>query len=67
MRVLKITTLAAFLTLGAVGGMGAFVTEANAQATCRAKCGEEEAACLKRTSNKSQCGGKAQACMSKCK
>lgn len=42
-------------------------TDAMAQATCRARCTDEEQACLKRTSNKSQCGGKAQACMAKCK
>ncbi|QQS11795.1 MAG: hypothetical protein IPK81_19945 [Rhodospirillales bacterium] len=41
--------------------------EAFAQATCRTKCTEEENACLSRTGNKSQCGGKAQTCMAKCK
>ena len=67
MRLFKISALAAFLSLCTMSGMVAFVSEANAQATCRAKCSEEEAACLKRTNNKSQCGGKASACMSKCK
>jgi hypothetical protein len=67
MRVLKMTTLAAFLALGFAGASGTFVSEANAQATCRNKCNDEEQACLKRTNNKSQCGGKAQTCASKCK
>jgi hypothetical protein len=67
MRVLKIATLAGFLALGFAGASGVFVAEANAQATCRTKCNDEEQACLKRTNNKSQCGGKAQTCASKCK
>ncbi|KAF0232013.1 MAG: hypothetical protein FD175_208 [Beijerinckiaceae bacterium] len=67
MRVLKIATLATFLALGFAGASGVFVSEANAQATCRNKCNDEEQACLKRTNNKSQCGGKAQTCASKCK
>lgn len=41
--------------------------EAFAQATCRAKCTEEESACLNRTGNKGQCGGKAEQCLAKCK
>ena len=45
----------------------AFSPPAAAQATCRQKCTDEEQACLKRTFNKSQCGGKAQSCMAKCK
>jgi len=40
---------------------------AAAQAVCRQKCTAAEEACLKRTFNKSQCGGKAQACLAKCK
>ena len=40
---------------------------AAAQQVCRQKCMDEENACLKRTFNKSQCGGKASACMAKCK
>lgn len=67
MHILKITTLATFLALGVVGTSGFFSTEASAQATCRNKCNDEEQACLKRTNNKSQCGGKAQTCASKCK
>lgn len=41
-------------------------TPASAQATCRAACTSDENACLQRTSNKGQCGGKAQSCMAKC-
>lgn len=43
------------------------VSTAQAQATCRAKCTSQEQACLKRTSNKGQCGRTASVCMSKCK
>lgn len=42
-------------------------SSAYAQATCRAKCTSAEQACLKRTSNKGQCGRIASACMAKCK
>lgn len=42
-------------------------SQALAQATCRNKCNAEEQACLKRTSNKSQCGSRAQSCAAKCK
>jgi hypothetical protein len=42
-------------------------SDAAAQATCRNKCNSEEQACLKRTSNKSQCGSRAQACAAKCR
>lgn len=45
----------------------AAVSDGAAQATCRQKCTESEQACLKRTNNKSQCGGVAQACLAKCK
>jgi hypothetical protein len=56
--------LAAFVVLA----MPVFTTsEASAQATCRQKCMNEENACLTRTGNKSQCGGKAQTCNAKCK
>lgn len=40
---------------------------ADAQAQCREKCVAEEQACLQRTGNKSQCGGKAGQCLAKCK
>lgn len=40
---------------------------AAAQAQCREKCISEEQACLKRTGNKGQCGGKAGQCLAKCK
>lgn len=42
-------------------------TDASAQPACRAKCTDEEAACMKRTNNKSQCGNTAKTCASKCK
>jgi len=42
-------------------------SDGSAQATCRQKCTDTEQACLKRTSNKSQCGRAAQACMAKCR
>ncbi len=45
----------------------AAATPVEAQATCRAKCSEEEQACLARTNNKGQCGGRAQQCTAKCK
>ncbi|MCC7276553.1 MAG: hypothetical protein IT561_28070 [Alphaproteobacteria bacterium] len=41
--------------------------DASAQAQCRQKCTDEEQACLKRTGNKGQCGGKAGQCLAKCK
>ena len=40
---------------------------ASAAQSCTAKCAEEEAACIKRTNNKGQCGDKAKQCTSKCK
>ena len=40
---------------------------AEAQATCRNNCMAEENACLQRTGNKSQCGGRSQSCMAKCR
>jgi hypothetical protein len=43
------------------------VTETAAQATCRQKCMDDENACLKRTSNKGQCGDRAKLCAAKCK
>ena len=43
------------------------VTDVAAQATCRQKCMDEENACLKRTSNKGQCGDRAKTCATKCK
>jgi hypothetical protein len=45
----------------------ATVSDVSAQATCRQKCTDTEQVCLKRTGNKSQCGGAAQACLAKCK
>ena len=46
---------------------GLFISDASAQATCRQKCMDEENACLKRTSNKGQCGDRAKTCADKCK
>ena len=43
------------------------ISDAFAQATCRQKCMDEENACLKRTSNKGQCGDRAKTCADKCK
>lgn len=40
---------------------------ASAQATCRQACMNDENACLQRTNNKGQCGGKAQSCSAKCR
>ncbi len=55
--------------LAIMGGMllTAAPTPAEAQAQCREKCVAEEQACLQRTGNKSQCGGKAGQCLAKCK
>jgi hypothetical protein len=53
------------------GSVTAFATTmpapAQAQATCRAECTSTENACLQRTGNKGQCGGKAQSCLAKCR
>ncbi len=57
--------LASFLVFAAVPLVA--VTEAAAQATCRQKCMDDENACLKRTSNKGQCGDRAKTCLGKCK
>ena len=45
----------------------ATVSEVSAQATCRQKCVDEEQACLRRTSNKGQCGERAKICDASCK
>jgi hypothetical protein len=45
----------------------AAVSEVAAQATCRQKCIDEEQACLRRTSNKGQCGERAKICVANCK
>jgi len=45
----------------------AMPTPAQAQATCRQKCMDEENACLQRTGNKGQCGGRAQSCAANCR
>jgi hypothetical protein len=43
------------------------VSEVYAQATCRQKCIDEEQACLRRISNKGQCGDRAKVCVATCK
>ncbi|BBK30991.1 hypothetical protein EDC65_1570 [Stella humosa] len=57
----------AIAPLLAAGQMAVFAPEAMAQAQCRQKCIDEEQACLARTGNKGQCGGKAGQCVAKCK
>lgn len=53
--------------LAVLGVSAISMADANAQATCRAKCTEEEQACLQRTGNKGQCGDRANQCLAKCK
>ncbi|MGE0573667.1 MAG: hypothetical protein AB7F22_32390 [Reyranella sp.] len=62
-----ILTLALVALLATTGATTIAVPDACAQATCRSKCTDDEQACLKRTGNKSQCGGRAQDCLAKCK
>lgn len=65
---MRAVILAGLLFGLAAGGMTAVtIADANAQATCRAKCTEEEQACLQRTNNKGQCGERANQCLAKCK
>ena len=64
MRALIAVSLFMLLTAFATLAPGA---PANAQATCRAACTSDENACLQRTNNKGQCGGKAQSCVAKCR
>jgi hypothetical protein len=60
--------MAAVLLLGlGAAFLAATPGPAEAQATCRQKCMDEENACLARTGNKSQCGGRAQSCHAKCR
>ena len=56
---------AAFIVVSFAGI--AYSPLASANQSCTAKCAEEEAACIKRTNNKGQCGDKAKQCTSKCK
>jgi hypothetical protein len=59
---------AALLTVSLIPVAGVIsASDASAQATCRQKCNDTEQACLKRTGNKSQCGGRAKTCLAKCK
>ena len=58
---LSLFLLASGLTVVAAPGA------AVAQASCRAECTSDENACLQRTGNKGQCGGKAQSCLAKCR
>jgi hypothetical protein len=62
---IQLAVATAFLAAAFVGM--SYPSSANAAQTCTAKCAEEEAACIKRTNNKGQCGGKAKQCTSKCK
>ena len=56
------------IALATGGGITAVSTgDVCAQSNCRAKCVEEEQACLQRTGNKGQCGTKANECLAKCK
>jgi len=59
--------LAAALLGASVSLTATFTTPAQAQATCRQKCMDEENACLQRTGNKGQCGGRAQSCAANCR
>lgn len=69
MQTIFVRTILALLLAAALAPSMMVVspTDANAQATCRQKCMDEENACLKRTGNKSQCGDRAKACAAKCK
>jgi hypothetical protein len=59
--------LSATVAAGILGLPMVMGGEAYAQATCRTKCVSAEQACLKRTSNKGQCGRIAATCIAKCK
>ena len=67
MRFLRPTLLLASIALTATLAITLIPTQAQAQATCRQKCMDEENACLKRTGNKSQCGDGGQSCSTKCR
>ncbi|MFO1087261.1 MAG: hypothetical protein U1E21_22120 [Reyranellaceae bacterium] len=62
-----ILALPLIAVLAVAGATTIAVPEACAQATCRSKCTDDEQACLQRTGNKGQCGGRAQDCLAKCK
>ncbi len=62
---IHLAVAAAFLVVAMAGAT--YSPPASASQSCTAKCAEEEAACIKRTNNKGQCGGKAKQCTSKCK
>lgn len=64
---LRIQAMAGVLAVVAGTLLVATPRPADAQAQCREKCVAEEQACLKRTGNKGQCGGKAGQCLAKCK
>ncbi|MES2947791.1 MAG: hypothetical protein V4858_04535 [Pseudomonadota bacterium] len=61
----QLAIAAAFLVTAFAGI--SYSSPASAAQSCTAKCAEEEAACIKRTNNKGQCGDKAKQCTSKCK
>lgn len=64
---MRATILVLSLIVAAGGITAVTIADAHAQATCRAKCTEDEQACLKRTNNKGQCGNTANQCLAKCK
>ena len=63
----KLTLIAASLAVALSASLVPSSVWAQSGAQCRAKCTEEEQACLKRTGNKSQCGNTATQCLGKCK
>lgn len=67
MRLITLSAATAAFALMTFATVSFAPQQALAQATCRNKCNSQEQACLKRTNNKSQCGGRAQACAAKCK
>lgn len=67
MRIVPLAIAAAIFSAILAGGVSVTPDQAFAQATCRNKCNDQEQACLKRTGNKSQCGGRARSCAAKCR
>lgn len=64
---LRFKAMTGALAIAAAALLVTMPSPAEAQAQCREKCVAEEQACLQRTGNKSQCGGKAGQCLAKCK
>ena len=63
----RFTLMAAALAVALSASVVPSAAWAQSGAQCRAKCTEEEQACLKRTGNKGQCGNTATQCLAKCK